>query len=139
MSIELTSMVEKLWLDGVEEDRAKQFSQLLSANARMDLRKILCRLDALAFSRSSAFPSSSPFVSKYESTEDLPVDESAHLLLLLVLGIHHSDSLIYLPPDMRRDRLNGWADLTKFGIELVKEAATLGPAGLTQILELQQP
>jgi hypothetical protein len=75
-----------------------------------------------------------PTLGPTSSSVDTGTDLLARLLLLLVFGIYHSDSLAYLPPEMRKERLVDWAKVTNFDIEVVRRAATLGPAGLGDLI-----
>lgn len=139
MSKELTALVEKLWRDGTktEAEAVQEVGQLLTESSRKELRAILHELEARALTQQPNTDRTATSLGKLaDTTVDLPTDESARVLLLLTLGIHHSDSLTLLPRDMRQARLDTWAQLTKFHIDLVKEAATLGPAGLGKLLEV---
>ena len=131
MPQELSSIVEQIWRSGSSLAEALRLSQDLPPTAQQQL---LSKFESMADSpfaekTKAVFAetgSSEPTTNSVEPNSDV----LARLLLLLVFGIYHSDSLVYLPPEMRKERLTDWANATNFDFEVVKRVATLGPAGL---------
>lgn len=136
MSNELIAAVDRLWREGNTDLAALREGQLSTSKLRSELGAVLARVQArVLVGKSNIDPATAPKNVSAETGRDLNADEYSRFLLLISLGINHSDSLVYLPPEMRQERLNAWTQLTKFDVDLVKEAVTLGPSGLLKILE----
>ena len=131
MPQELSSIVEQIWRSGSSLAEALRLSQDLPPTAQQQLLSKFESMADFPFAEktkavSAETGSSEPTTNSVEPNSDV----LARLLLLLVFGIYHSDSLVYLPPEMRKERLTDWANATNFDFEVVKRVAILGPAGL---------
>lgn len=136
MTHELAGLVEEIWRGGSKADDARKMGQCLTEAVRAQLQTTLRELEARAFARRTTSFRDAPRSKADDSAKNgLPSDEAARLLLLLTLGVYHSDSLVYLPKELRDARLDEWTRLTNFPLDLVKEAVSLGPSGLGSLLQ----
>lgn len=131
MPQELSSIVEQLWRSGSSLADALRLSQELP---RTYLQQLLREIESLAgmplTEKTTTGFTETALSGPTNTSVDPNADVLARLLLLLVFGIYHSDSLVYLPPEMRHERLTDWAKITNLDVEVVRRVAMLGPAGL---------
>lgn len=134
MEHELERLVERVWTERAKDVAASQAVTSMSAQARLSLTKMLSSLYTRVSARRILDDlSSASSLAKDGQQGDLSNDELANALLLITLAIYHSDSLCFEPPELRAARLNEWARLTDIPLDVVKEAAVLGPDGLRRI------
>lgn len=131
MPQELSSIVEQIWRSGSSLAVAHRLSQELPSTSQQELLRKVESLAGMHLTEYSNTVFTEPAPSGPNNTSvDPNADLLARLLLLLVFGIYHSDSLLYLPPEMRQERLIDWAKVTNLDVDVVRRFATLGPAGL---------
>ncbi len=134
MEQELQQLVERVWTEKAKDVAASQAVASMSAQARLSLTKLLSSLHTRVSARRVLDePSSSSSFSNEEQLRDLSNNELVNVLLLITLAVYHSDSLCFEPPELRTARLDEWARLTGLSIDVVKEAAILGPDGLRRL------
>lgn len=135
MSNELLDAIDHIWKVSNKAQEAQLASCAITAAGRLALKEVLTLLhNRLAVRRVLTTIKLNDALPVSAILPTLNLGEEAKLLLLLTLSIHHSDSLLYLPPEMRETQLRQWAEMTQTEIEVVREAVTLGPAGLTPLL-----
>ncbi|MBB4857160.1 hypothetical protein HNO88_000457 [Novosphingobium chloroacetimidivorans] len=132
MSTETAMLIDHLWraidldqeAERVSKSLTKQQSDALQGivaelNARISAKRVLKQLGGI--DKQVVAPMSDTNVKG--------------LLILLVLASYHSDGLLFLPAEERHDRVRRWSERTGFAVDFVQEAAVLGPAGLSSMLE----
>ena len=134
MSDNLVQAVDQIWRESNPQAAAARLAIDLPSNSKQELATILVslcnRLSASRVLRSGAIPT----YAKPNEAGSVDTTQAAGLLLLLMLGVHHSDSLIELPGELREGRLKSWAKQTGIAEDLVREVAALGPAGLVPLI-----
>lgn len=134
MEQELEQLVERVWTERAKDVAASQVVTSMSAQARLSLTKMLSYLHTRVSARRVLDdPNASSSLANEGQLGNLSNNELANVLLLITLAIYHSDSLCFEPPELRAARLNEWASLTGIPVDVVKEAAILGPDGLRRI------
>lgn len=133
MAIDVQALVDELWRSADLRSEARVARSALNAEDRVQLGRIAQALEQRAAARLvlnsdnlGTEPAESVGITTDERLEDL--------LVLLTLATHHSDSLLYLPSDLREARLRHWADSTGYSVDVVREASILGPNGLSRLL-----
>ena len=135
MSQELSNVLDQIWRSGSGLAEALRLShELPQTSSQQLLNEFELLADMSLTNKTNSAPTELPSLGSTSSIVEPNADLLARLLLLLVFGIYHSDSLVYLPPEMRQERLVDWAKATNFEIEVVRKAATLGPAGLGALI-----
>lgn len=139
MMNELLEKINQIWISSEKEKTALAAYRALSQDGREKLDKIKEIIRARVSARnilnsSSAYKAKGSTLPQTNSSKQLDIDETSNVLLLLTMGVYHSDSFIYLPSDMREERLRDWASITCLNIDIVREVVILGPEGINSLL-----
>jgi hypothetical protein len=126
MQNELTTLVENIWQSSDKERAAIKSDQMMSDGARDRLHEIMYDL-------TQGIEEPAPPELPKRDSEEMSFD--ARALLLIMLCWHHSDSLAYLPFEKLEKRFAEWASWTGLPLEVVRRAASLGPAGLSKLCQ----
>jgi hypothetical protein len=131
MANDIHALVDELWQSADRCAEARKARSALTAADRNRLGRIAQTLEQRAAARRVL--ASDLGVEPVESV-GMTDERLEGLLVLLTLAAHHSDSLLYLPFELREAKLREWADSTGYSVDVVREAGILGPSGLLPLL-----
>ena len=133
MSETLKDHIDEVWQSADGYSKAISIARRMSPEETESLNEVLANLVRNSRTELSAI-SDDEGVRNAFITPKAEEEEFASILLLLMLAIHHSDGLLFLPPNLRQSRIRSWAEQTGFKEAVVREALRLGPEGLQKIL-----
>lgn len=124
-------LLDRLWSSPALKRDAREAAENVNGAALRQLEDIV----ELLRERSVRRGAKGNIVPQAFRSDPLRAEQIAGLLELLMLASFHSDTLLYLSREEREGRLLTWAQRTGFHPDLVREAATLGPAGIGAFLK----
>jgi len=126
MANDIQALVDELWQSGDLRGEAREARSSLTAADRNRLGQIALVLERRVAARHVLAPDLSAQPAEATGMTD---ERLEGLLVLLTLAAHHSDTLLYLPFELREARLRQWAETTGYSTDVVREASVLGPSG----------
>ena len=132
MSAEIATLVEKLWQ---ADDLSAAAETAAAAITSKDVDTLSAILKSLSSHIAARRVLEETVREGHGDEASLTPGSTRGFLMLLVLATYHSDSVLYLPPELRRKRITEWSDRTGYSVEIVKEAAILGSHGLTPLMQ----
>lgn len=133
MSETLKDLIDQVWQSSDALSSASSITQRMSAEQKESLKIVLLELLKNANSDSQTFSENQKLGSAF-TTSNSEEEEFASILLLLMFAFHHSDGLLFLPPDLRQSRIRSWSEQTGLKEVVVREALRLGPERLAGFL-----
>jgi hypothetical protein len=131
MWTETAALIERLWQAEDLDEEAAHASRSLTAQEIEALRAITQALNDRVSARRIL---SDDKLDGDSAAGSLRGETTEGLLILLVLATYHSDTLLFLPAELRHKQVRQWAERTGFPLEIVKEATVLGREGLPRLL-----
>jgi len=128
----LIQKIDEIWQSNSRETVSRDAADRLSIDETAVLTNMVYQFDSIVKSRKSE--ENLNFRAESSTLTEESFDR-AGFLYLVMLAIHHSDSLVYLPHELREARLTSWAEITSQPLERVRIACSQGPAKLMPLLK----
>ncbi len=132
MSEAIKGFIDQVWQSSDGYSTAVSITQRMSGDQRESLKGTLLKLMKRSESDSLTF-SDNKNIKHAFLTSKPEEEELASILLLLMLAVHHSDGLAFLPTELRRSRVGSWSEQTGLKEIIVLEAVKLGPERLNDL------